>query len=122
MGDLPVIQVVPFFIIIILSKLSLGKENISCSYAVMPNCGRRSEQVGPHKKKKNCGRRRESINESMQCQFGLRGQSGGVGGSRIELAKNRLILGKFYSTLLPLPLPQSKQTIIASYLSFFFPL
>ena len=45
------IQVVPFIIIIIiiLSKLSLGKENISCSYAVMPNCGRRSKQVGPHK-------------------------------------------------------------------------
>ena len=31
-------------IIIIISKLSLGiKENISCSYAVMPNCGRRSK-------------------------------------------------------------------------------
>ena len=52
MGDLPAIQVVPFFIIIILSKLSLGKENISCSYAVMPNCGRRSEQVRQHKKEK----------------------------------------------------------------------
>ena len=29
-----------------------GKENISCSYAVMPNCGRRSEQVRLHKKEK----------------------------------------------------------------------
>ena len=91
------------FFLIILSKLSLGKENISCSYAVMPNCGRRSKQVAPHKKKKSCGRRRESINESIQCQFGLRGQSGGVEGSRIELAKNRLILDQFYSTLLYSP-------------------
>ena len=108
-------------IIIILSKLSLGKENISYSYAVMPNYGRKSEQWGRIKRKKNCGRR-ESISESMQCQFGLRGQNRGVEGSRIKLAKNRLVLGQFYFILLPLPLPRSKRTIIASYLSFFFPL
>ena len=29
-----------------------GKENLSCSYAVMPNCGRRSEHVRLHKKEK----------------------------------------------------------------------
>ena len=32
-------------------------------------------------------------------------------GSRVELAENKLILGHFYSTLLFLPLPQSKWTI-----------
>ena len=31
--------------------------------------------------------------------------------SSVELAKNRLILGQFYSTLLSLHLPQSKWTI-----------
>ena len=104
-GDLPTIQVVPFFNII-LSKLSLGKENISCSYAIMPNCGRRNEQVGPHKKKKkNGGRRRKSIDKLMQCQFELRGQSGRVEESKVELTENWLILSQFYSTLLLLPLP-----------------
>ena len=33
-------------------------------------------------------------------------------GNRAELAENRLILGQFFSTLLPFPLPQSKQTIM----------
>ena len=44
--------------------------------------------------------------------FGLRGEGGGVEESRIKLAKNRLILGKFYFTLLSLPSPQSKRTIV----------
>ena len=43
---------------------------------------------------------------------GLRGEGGGVEGSKVELAENRLILSQIYSTLFPLPLPQSKQTII----------
>ena len=43
--------------------------------------------------------------------FGLRGKGGGVEGSRVELAKIRLILGQFYYTLLPFPLLQSKRTI-----------
>ena len=37
-----------------------------------------------------------------------------VEGSRIELAKNRLILSHIYSTLLPLPPLQSKRAIILS--------
>ena len=36
-------------------------------------------------------------------------EGGRVEGSKVELVKNRLILGKFYST--PLPPPQSKRTI-----------
>ena len=46
----------------------------------------------------------------MAC-LGEGGEGGGVKGSRVELAKNKLILWWIYSTLLPLPLPQSKQTI-----------
>ena len=54
----------------------------------MPNCERRSEQVGRIKRKKNCGRRKESVDKLMQCPFGLRGQSGGVKGSKVKLAEN----------------------------------
>ena len=43
--------------------------------------------------------------------FRLRGEGGGVKGSKIELAKNRLILGQFYSIF-----PQSKQTIRNRYI------
>ena len=34
--------------------------------------------------------------------FGLKGEGEKVKGNRVELAKNRLILGQFYFTLLPL--------------------
>ena len=40
--------------------------------------------------------------------FGLMGKGEGVDESRVELTKNRLILGQFYFTLLP---HQSKRTI-----------
>ena len=40
--------------------------------------------------------------------FGLRGKGEGVDKSRVELTKNKLILGQFYFTLL---LPQSKRTV-----------
>ena len=42
--------------------------------------------------------------------FGLRGEGGRVEGNRVELAKNRQILGQFHSTLLyspSLPLNQN---------------
>ena len=35
--------------------------------------------------------------------FGLKGKGGGVEESRVELAKNKLLLGQIYSTLLPSP-------------------
>ena len=35
----------------------------------------------------------------------------GVKGSKVKLTKKKLIFGQFYSTLLHLPPPQSKQTI-----------
>ena len=43
---------------------------------------------------------------SFQClkgPFGLRGEGGGVEGSRVELAENRLILGQLY--YIPPPFP-----------------
>ena len=43
--------------------------------------------------------------------FGLREEGGGMEGSRVELAENRLILGQLYYTLLPLPPPQPKWTL-----------
>ena len=49
-------------------------------------------------------------NKQTKSQFGLRGKEEGVEGSKVELTKNKLIWSHFYSTLLLLPLPQSKRT------------
>ena len=48
--------------------------------------------------------------------FGLRGEGGGVEGSRVELAENRLILGQFYSIVFYSPflsLTPNKPLVIA---------
>ena len=55
---------------------------------------------------------RRYISKYIYGPFGLKEEEGGVKESRVELAKNRLILSQFHSTLLPLPPPQSKWTII----------
>ena len=54
--------------------------------------------------------------KNLPCPSGIRTlrarlDGGGMRGSRVELAENRLILSQIYSTLLSLPLSQSKRTI-----------
>ena len=47
--------------------------------------------------------------------FGLRDKWGRVKRSKVEFARNKLILGQIYSTLLPLLSPQSKRIIRTSW-------
>ena len=44
--------------------------------------------------------------------FGLRIKGGRVEGRGVKFVENRLILGKFYSTLLPIILPQSNRPLV----------
>ena len=45
------------------------------------------------------------------CLIWMEGKGGEVKESRVEFAKNKLILELIYFTLLPIPPPQSKWTI-----------